>query len=269
VTARLRIGAVEYLNARPLVYGLERAPGFALRYDVPARCADLLHAGDIDLGLIPSIEYLRGPQPYAIVPDLAVASRGAVASVALYTRREPRDIRVIAMDTTSRTSVAMTRVLAKRAFKIAPEAVPMAPDLETMLERADAAVIIGDTALFLDHDAMGVRKIDLGELWTDATGLPFVYAFWVGRSGVVVPADVAQLREARNRGVANAHGIARACFPSDAARQTIAARYLRDNICYSLGAEEREGVASFYRYASELGLVSFDGDLTFYDRVAD
>ncbi len=96
--ARVRLGAVEYLNARPLVYGLDDSPRFSLRFDVPSRCADLLHAGDIDLGLIPSIEYLRGPVPYAIVPGLAIASRGPVASVALYTRREPRDVRSIAMD---------------------------------------------------------------------------------------------------------------------------------------------------------------------------
>jgi chorismate dehydratase len=261
---RVRIGAVGYLNARPLVYGLEHSPRFSLRFDVPARCADLLHAGDIDLGLIPSIEYLRGPQSYGIVPDLAVASNGPVASVALYTRKEPRDMRSIALDTTSRTSVALTRVVAKHAFKIDPELIPMAPGLRTMLDRADGALIIGDTALFVDHAAAGARKIDLGELWTEATGLPFVYAFWAGRPHVVDPDDVAILRRARDAGVANVDRIAAACVPDDPARQAVVERYLRNNIRYALDGAAEEGLRTFYRYAAELGLVGFDGELRFY-----
>src|SRR6516225_10444351 len=102
----IRLGAVTYLNARPLVYGLEAHEQFHIRYDIPSECARLLHAHETDVGLIPSIEALRGPAAYAIVPGPAVVSRGPVASVAIYTRREPRDIRTIAMDTSSRTSVA-------------------------------------------------------------------------------------------------------------------------------------------------------------------
>src|SRR4030095_1884691 len=105
-----KIGAVTYLNARPLVYGLERSERFEIRYDIPSECARLLHAHETDLGLIPSIEYLRGPQPYAIVPGPAVTSRGPVASVAIYTRKDLKDIRTVAMDTSSRTSVVLSTV---------------------------------------------------------------------------------------------------------------------------------------------------------------
>src|SRR4029079_7358755 len=140
----VRVGAVPYLNARPLVYGLERSDRFQIRYDIPSECARLLHARQTDVGLIPSIEYLRGPQPYAIVPGPAVTSRGPVASVAIYTRRDPADIRTIAMDTSSRTSVALSTVMLRRRFEVAPEAVHMPPDLDAMLRRADAALIIGD-----------------------------------------------------------------------------------------------------------------------------
>src|SRR3954468_2606765 len=104
----IRLGAVTYLNARPLVYRLERSDRFHLRYDIPSECARLLHARAVDVGLIPSIEYLRGPEPYAFVPGPAVTSRGRVASVAIYTRVDPKDIRTIAMDTSSRTSVALS-----------------------------------------------------------------------------------------------------------------------------------------------------------------
>src|SRR5215469_2851176 len=108
--SRLTVGAVGYLNARPLVYGLDRVARFEIRYDVPSECARLLHGRAVDIGLIPSIEYLRGG-PYRIVPDLAIASRGPVASVAIFTTKPMREVRSIALDTSSRTSVALTRVL--------------------------------------------------------------------------------------------------------------------------------------------------------------
>ena len=120
----MRLGAVVYLNARPLVYGLETHPRFEIRYDIPSQCAGLLHSREIDVGLIPSIEYLRGPRPYGIVPGPAVTSRGRVASVAIYTRRNIRDIRTIAMDTSSRTSVALATVLLRRRFGVTASGQP-------------------------------------------------------------------------------------------------------------------------------------------------
>lgn len=269
MTGRIRLGAVEYLNARPLVYGLETASRFALRFDVPARCADLLHGNEIDLGLIPSIEYLRGPADYRIVPSVCVGSNGPVASVALYTRREPRDLRSIALDTTSRTSVALTRVIARMAFGISPSLVPMAPDLTSMLAHADGALIIGDKALFLDHEAAGVTKIDLGATWTSATGLPFVYAFWAGRPGVASVDDVRRLEQACHDGQTHRAEVARGYYPDDVPRQAVAEQYLRDNIRHSLDASAIEGLQTFYRYAAENGLVEFDGALRFYDAERD
>jgi predicted solute-binding protein len=261
----IRLGAVTYLNARPLVYGLERhAEQFAIRFDIPSECARLLHAHETDLGLIPSIEYLRGPQPYSIVPGPAVTSRGAVASVAIYTRREPKDIRTIAMDTSSRTSAALATIVMRRRYEVLPQPVPMAPDLDAMLECADAALIIGDVALFLDHAAAGAQKIDLGEEWTGMTGLPFVYACWTGWPGVVTPADAAALQRSRDEGVARSDVVAAAYYPDDAPRQAVARHYLRDNIRYALDGAAIEGLTTFFRYADELNLSSYDGSLRFY-----
>ena len=260
----IRLGAVGYLNARPLVYGLDRSDRFTLRFDVPSACATLLHSRDIDVGLIPSIEYLRGPQPYLIVPGLAIGSCGPVASVALYTRRDPRDVRSIAMDTSSRTSVALTTVLAHRAFGISPTRLDCAPDLDRMLAQADAALIIGDKALLLDHESSAVQKIDLGELWTATTGLPFVYAFWAGWPYAVSPEDAQALQAARDEGRRHLGEIARGYFVQAPERQALGERYLRDNIKYALGREELEGLRTFYSYADELGLASFDGALNFY-----
>jgi chorismate dehydratase len=261
---RLRLGSVGYLNARPLVYGLDDSPRYDVRYDIPVECARLLHAHETDLGLIPSIEYLRGPSPYALVPGPAVTSKGPVASVALYTRIEPRDVRSIAMDSSSRTSVALTRVLMRRVFGVNPEPVTEAPDLDHMLARADAALVIGDNALFLEDGASGARKIDLGELWTAHTGLPFVYACWTGWPGVIGPEDVEALQSARDLGVAHAADIAWRHAPDDPARRAVVERYLRNNIRYVLGDEELDGLRTFYRYAAELGLVSLNGNLRFY-----
>jgi chorismate dehydratase len=265
-----RVGAVGFLNARPLVFGLDRDARFAVRFDLPSRCADLLHAGEIDLGLIPSIEYLRAPDAdgYVIVPDLAIGSRGTVASVAIYTTREMRDVRTIALDTSSRTSVALTRVMCSRVFGIDPRLEDHGPDLVAMLERSDAALMIGDNALFepggpLELPAGGGRaarqvdvvKIDLGELWTRTTGLPFVYAVWAGRARVVSGDTVAALQRARDLGCAHTREIAEAFFPGDPDRQAVGERYLRDNVRYDLGSNERAGLERFYGYAVEAGVV--------------
>ena len=192
-----------------------------------------------------------------------MTSRGPVASVAIYTRIEPKAIRTIAMDTSSRTSVALSTVLLRRVFGARPEAVPMAPDLDAMLARADAALIIGDNALFLNPQP-AIRKIDLGELWTTTTGLPFVYAVWAGWRDALTPEDVRLLQRARDEGAADSDGVARAYYPDDPARQAVARRYLRDNIRYVLGPEELEGLRTFYRYAAEAGLVTGAQDLRFY-----
>ncbi len=266
----IRLGAVGFLNARPLVFGLDRSPRFALRYDIPSECARLLHAGSVDVGLIPSIEYLQSDD-YRIVPDVAIVSRGEVASVALFTTRPMRDVRSIAMDTSSRTSVALVKVLCAKLFGIQPVIKSLDPDLDAMLARADAALIIGDSALLMDLNQPPasshqppIEKIDLGAAWTGMTGLPFVWAFWVGRAGALTPADVRALQEARDAGVRAPEAISRAFFRDAPEHQETGARYLRDNLKYYLRDEERAGVELFYRYACEVGAAPAVRDLRFY-----
>jgi chorismate dehydratase len=247
------VGAVGYLNARPLVYGLEDSERFAVRYDVPSECARLLHADAIDIGLIPSIEYLRGG-PYAIVPGVAIASAGPVASVVLYSTKPIDAVRSIALDTSSRTSVALVRVLCARWFRIQPAFEAHVPDLDEMLSRCDAALMIGDSALFLDRP--GVEAMDLGEVWTQVTGLPFVYAFWAGRPGVLHADDIAALRRARDEGCARPEELARQYLAGRPERHALGARYLRENIKYHLGDRERAGLEAFYAFAAAAGVVA-------------
>ena len=257
----IRLGAVGYLNARPLVFGLDRSARFDLRFDVPAECARLLHGGEIDLGLIPSIEYLQD-RSYRIVPDLAIGSRGPVASVALFATRPMRDVRTIVMDSSSKTSVALVRVLCARLFGIRPFIETMRPDLSAMLARGEAALMIGDKALLAETTA--VEKIDLGEAWTTLTGLPFVWAFWAGRPDVLTPDDVRELQGARDRGESQSEAIAADYFREAPDHQAAGAGYLRDNIKYHLGDLEREGLERFYRYAVEAGVVPEADALRFY-----
>src|SRR5262245_25521894 len=262
---KIRLGPVGYLNARPLVYGLDRSPRFDVRYDVPSECARLLHAHDIDIGLIPSIEYLRGGD-YRIAPDLAIASRGPVASVAIFTTRPIAEVRSIALDTSSRTSVALVSVLCARRFRVQPRLESRGPDLDDTLARADAALIIGDKALFqpaADREST-IEKIDLGEEWTALTGLPFVWAFWAGRPGALDSDAVAALQCARNEGVERPDELAREYLSGTPERQKAGARYLRENIKYYLGDDERAGLETFYRYALEAGLVSNVAALRFF-----
>jgi len=259
----IRLGAVSYLNARPLVRGLVQAPDrFALRFDVPSRCASLLHAGEIDLGLIPSIEYLVGD--YRVVPGIGVVSDGPVASVALFSRVAAAGIRTIALDTSSRTSVALVKVLCRHRFSIEPQFVPHGPDLAAMTRTADAALLIGDPALETDADARGLRKIDLGEEWTAMTGLPFIYAAWTGRPGAIDAAGIRALQEAQAEGVRATEAIAAEYARGDAGTAGRAAAYLRDNVKYGLGTDEAAGLQLFLDYAADLGLAPHKRTLEFF-----
>ncbi len=252
----LRLGAVSYLNTGPLVYGLADEPDrFQLRFDVPSQCAVLLHENRVDLGLIPSIEYLQGDD-YRIVPGVSIASEGPVASVALFTRTPRSAIRSIALDSASRTSAVLLRILCARWLGIEPVFATMPADMDAMLASADAALVIGDNALFADHVALGLEKIDLGEEWVRMTSLPFVYAFWAGRPGIVSDADTRAFNEAAVKGVIAAERVAAGYFPDDPAKIERGAEYLRTNMKYALGEREVAGLRRFYDLAVELRLVS-------------
>ncbi|MBI4263611.1 MAG: menaquinone biosynthesis protein [Acidobacteria bacterium] len=251
---RIRLGAVAYLNARPLTWALDRSPElWRIRYDLPSVCASLLRARDIDLGLIPSIEYLHADD-YRLVPGVGIGSRGPVASVALFARVPIEAVRRVALDTSSRTSVALLKILCRRRFGISPEFVPHGPQLAAMTRDVDAGLLIGDPALEADHAALGLRKIDLGAEWDAMTGLPFVYAAWTGRPGAVDEAGVRALQEAQDEGARASNAIAAEYGRGDAPATARAAAYLRDNVRYGLGPDETAGLQLFLDYAAELGL---------------
>jgi chorismate dehydratase len=255
----VRLGAVSYLNAEPTVHGLERDAGFAVERDVPSRVAERLHAGEIPLGLVPSIEYAFGR--YAIVPGVAIASRGPVRSVCLFHRQPFERVRRVALDSSSRASAGLVRVLLHARLGRDPEYVRMAPGLDAMLAEADAALLIGDPALDLETD---VPRLDLGEEWTRITGLPFVYAFWAGPAGAVDRQGVRTLQRALAAGLDALPEIAAREARGDAARAAKYESYLRDNIVYRLGEAERAGLVEFLRRAHALCLVPAVPELRFH-----
>jgi chorismate dehydratase len=211
--------------------------------------------------MIPSIEYERG-RDYRIVPGLGIISDGPVASVALFTTRPLDMVRSIAADTSSRTSYALLKILCVERFGIDPDFQPMAPDAESMLHQCDAALLIGDPALFLDHQRLGANKIDLGEEWTALTALPFVWAFWAGRRSALSAEAVDALIAARDRGVAAADAIATAY--GGAERAELGRAYLRDNIQYTLGSREQAGLMKYYELAQHHGVVNAVGPPLYY-----
>jgi chorismate dehydratase len=268
MTRPVRLGGVDYLNVRPLVYGLDRFPAeVSLRFDLPSVCAELLAKGAIDLGMVPSIT-LCDRAGDRIVPGVCIGSDGPVASVALFTRKPVHDVRSIALDSSSRTSAVLTRILCARRFRIAPEFVPHPPDLRAMLAKADAALLIGDPALFVDSDAAGAEKIDLGTVWSDMTGLPFVWAFWAGRPDALDAPVVARLQQAAEAGVAHSDAIAEAYCAGQPERIPLARRYLRDNLRFRLDARAIDGLSAYYREAAALGLVGAAPPLAFFEEPA-
>ena len=266
--SKIRVAAVQYLNALPLVRGLDaQSDLFDVQYDVPARCAALLHAGTADLALIPSIEYLQRPN-YRIVPGVAVGSTGPVASVALFSQRPATAIRSVAVDSSSRTSIALLRILCAQWFDIDPTLVKMRPDLDSMLKRCDAALLIGDRSLFIDHESAGLEKIDLGAEWTTMTGMPFVWALWAGLPDAVGSPHLDALEAARDRGVAERDDIARQFVgpDGDEDRFETVRDYLHGNIECGLDERRCDSLKKFFTTAHELGIVPATRPLRFYAR---
>jgi chorismate dehydratase len=254
----VRLGAVSYLNAAPHVHGLEGDPGFLLERDVPSRIAARLHAGEVDLGIIPSIEYAFGS--YAIVPGVAVGSRGRVRSVSLFHRGPLEGVRRVALDSSSRTSAALVKILLRERLGRDPEYVAMGPSLPDMLKAADAALLIGDPAL----DQEDARHLDLGEEWTRLTGLPFVFAFWAGRPGSIDPAGVRRLQRALREGLSSLATIAERHAGGEPRRAATYESYLKESIVCRLGEEEQAGLLEFYRRVHRLALIPAVPELRFH-----
>lgn len=254
---RLRVGAVSYLNTRPLIERWsELVPNADLEVDLPSRLADRLARGELDVALIPSIEYFQDPS-YSIISDACIACRGPVWSVKLLSRVAPDRITSLALDEGSRTSAALTRILLWQRYGIRPreERLPIGSDVTDTT--ADAVLLIGDRAIHSPAETF-VTEWDLGSEWCRWSGLPFVFAMWVARAGVDT-ADLEQrLQATRDVGLSRLTQIAERSAPEFRLTPAACLSYLRDNLYFFLGPDERRGLERFRSLAHELGLIVND-----------
>jgi chorismate dehydratase len=261
---KLRVGIVNYLNSKPLAWGFlkgHHADLFAPSYHPPALVARLLGQGNLDIGLIPSIEVQRIPN-LRILPDLCVAASHEVRSVILVSRCPLANIRKVALDQNSRTSVALLRVLLRERYGIDPEYLHERPDAERMLAEADAALLIGDPALKVDRDRYIVT--DLAAEWRELTGLPFVFAVWAVRPEVEIPDLPFYFKSSLRYGLSSVDTLAREAAAELDLDSSEIRSYLTDNLSFFLRRDEIGGLEEFYRRAHATGLILEPRPLVFW-----
>jgi chorismate dehydratase len=259
----IRIGAVNYLNTKPLICDLDiLALDAELVLDVPSRLAELLAAGDLDVALIPAVEYFRAGC-YSIVPGIAIATRGPVLSVTLFSRTPWDQIRRVALDAGSRTSAALTQILLRKRYGVHPEIMPLPLDCGAEDVDADAMLLIGDRAMRACLPGFAYAY-DLGQEWYNWTGLPFVYAVWAVRAGVDLAGVDAALIEAKRRGLSRAGLIAQREAPRLGLDAGFCRRYLANILHFDLGPREQAGLHHYYTLACELGLAPRGVSLEYY-----
>jgi len=292
---KLRISIVQYLNTAPLVWGFTNGPlrgKYDLSFTVPSQCAEQLRTGQADIAIIPAIEFARIPD-LEILPDLSIASKKMVRSLLLVSKAPIGQFKSVALDASSRSTQALTRILCSEHWKIGPEFIEMPPDLETMLKKADAALLIGDPALRLslrmepfsnrvaDHgsrvaplnppmmgwmwnaEKAGVASpsqrlfvFDVVEQWRSMTGVPAVLAVWAARKGVATPEVMADFHASRDFGMSHIAEISSAAARELELPADKLESYLRDNIDFSLDEENRCGLELYFAHAAKLGLIS-------------
>jgi chorismate dehydratase len=280
---KLRVSIVEYLNTAPLVWGLTDGPlagKYDLSFTLPSQCAEALRDGKVDIAIIPAIEYQRIPG-LIVLPDMAVAARGEVRSILVIARKPIELARRFALDTSSRSSVALVKLLCRNYWGISPEFIPAAPDPSAMLANADAALVIGDPALRIaikneqlaqklpsgefccggdpsDQAVPGVDSLfvyDVAHQWREMTARPCVLAIWAARREAVTPEVVADFLASKEYGLSRITEIAEgAALKLDLPARPLE-RYLRENIDFSLDSENLAGLELYFKLCAEAGII--------------
>jgi chorismate dehydratase len=272
----LRISAISFLNTAPLMWDFEHgdaAKDFSIEYTIPSECAAALAANEADIGIIPAVTYAEIPG-LVILPNIAIASKDWVRSILLVSKKPMGEIRTVAADTSSRTSVALTQVLFTKFFGGPRELTPHPPQLEAMLRAQDAALLIGDAALQVPRDT-DYHVYDLAHIWREKTGLPFVFAFWAVRLDALnrKPNDLTLTKvfqASRDQGLEpqNLDVIAKEWAPKLGLSEDDIRSYLTSNIHYYLDRENHSGLKLFLLYAHEIGLIPNVPELRFLGPVA-
>ncbi|MBL7260916.1 menaquinone biosynthetic enzyme MqnA/MqnD family protein [Paractinoplanes lichenicola] len=264
---RPRVGHIQFLNCLPIYWGLMRSGALLdvdLRKDTPERLSAQLVAGDLDIGPITLVEYLRHADDLLLLPNLAVGSDGPVLSVNLISTRPPAELdgRPVALGSTSRTGVLLAQMLLSEQYGAEPEYFRCPPELTQMLIEADAGVLIGDPALRAMYEAprSGLQVVDLGQAWRDWTGLPMVFAVWAVRKDFAAahPGVVKDVHEAFQRSrdlcLGELDEVAAAAARWEPFDAETLATYFRA-LDFSLGERQIAGVREFARRAAARGEV--------------
>ena len=279
--SKLRISIVQYLNTAPLVWGFTNGPlqgKYDLSFTVPSQCAEDLRLGRADVAIIPVIECQRIPG-LAILPDMAIASKNQVRSLLIVANKPIEQIKTLALDSSSRSTQVLTRILCAEKWRIAPRFSEAVPDLPEMLHHADAALLIGDPALRIslgiEKDSwpgapgqtvcqaatLGITSSELlriydvvGE-WRALTGLPAVLAVWAVRRELAAAELTADFLASRDFGLSHLNEISYEAAQDLELPQRALESYLRNNIDYSLDAENCGGLELYFKHAAKLGLI--------------
>ncbi len=250
-----RIGAVNYLNTKPLVYGLaERLPEAKIVYDLPSRLADQLACGELDVALVPSIEFAAHPE-WSIVSDACIGCRGPVLSVKLLFRTPPAEVCTLALDEGSRTSAILAQILLHQLYGIRPQLTNLPIGNVPAEVNADALLVIGDRAI--ESDDRGFAEVwDLGDRWCRWAELPFVFAMWVSRPGLKILDVPMALSAARDEGCRNLDSIACEQATKMNLPINLVQEYLRHNLHFCLDSKQLQGLDLYYQQAAALGLIA-------------
>jgi len=252
-----RIAASSYLNTAPLIWsflhGSQRDAVELLTDTAPARCAEMLARGEVDAALVPVVEYQRLPN-VLLVPEVCVGSKSAVRSVELVTRRNNlKKVERVALDESSRTSVALVKIIFREFLGFEPEWISAAPDLKSMLTAADAALIIGDPAMKIPRDQF--RVFDLATLWHEFTGFGFVFAMWMVRSDSAEKVRAINFAEARDEGLDHLNDIAAENQSAIGLSQEEIRTYLTENIAFRIDEDMLKGLELYFQLAQRHTLI--------------
>lgn len=272
----LRISAISFLNTAPLMWDFDHgdaAKDFSIAYTVPSACAAALAANEADIGIIPAFTYAQIPG-LVILPNIAIASKDWVRSILLVSKKPIEDVRTVAADTSSRTSVALTQVLFTKYFGGPRELTAHPPRLKDMLTEYDAALLIGDPALQVPQDT-GLYQYDLAHIWRERTGRPFVFAFWAVRLDALQrkPQGLNLTRvfqQSRDHGLEpeNLDVISKEWAPRIGLAEAEIRSYLTENIHYYLDRENHAGLKLFLQLSQECGLIDTVPEMRFLGPVA-
>ncbi len=259
------IGLTDSLVYLPLIYGINHnlvRHDFGVSFGSIIENAIKLREGEIELGIISSLDYALKKETWHIVPNLCISSNQKIKHVQLFFKKGLKDIRKVAVDKNAISEAILLKILMREKFLISPDYIEMEPDLEKMLLNTEAALIVGESSL--NYYRTHRNRLDLNEEWLDMTGLPFVYAFWAGRELTITTNDLKVIQSSFDLGIKNLEKISKDYAKKHREDWAFYHDLFTQNLSYFFSDQEKDGLNEFYTYAFFYGFTEFIPDLNFY-----